>query len=76
MPLGCSVFGHRPRFWAEGSTLRWECERDCKDGGSREYGSELDAKRMAAVLDLEDSDGLGKRAITSLMPLRLARRGR
>ena len=76
MPLGCTLFGHRPRFWAEGSTLRWECARDCDDGGSRDYASAADASRMAASLDIEDRDGLGRRAIVSLIPLRLAARDR
>ena len=76
VPLACRVYGHRPRFWAEGSTLRWECERECTDGGTREYASGEDARRIAAALDVEDRDRFGSRAITSLMPLRMARRGR
>jgi hypothetical protein len=77
MPLSCRVLGHRPRFWAEGTTLHWRCERDCDDpGGTREYASAADARRIAAALDVEDRDGIGDRAILSLMPLKLARRGK
>jgi hypothetical protein len=76
VPFACRVFGHRPRFWAEGSTLRWQCDRDCGDGGSREYASPADAGRIAAALDIEDREGLGNHAILSLLPLRLAKRGR
>jgi hypothetical protein len=75
MPLSCRVLGHRPRFWAEGTTLHWRCERDCDDpGGTREYESAADARRIAAALDVEDRDGISKRPIMSLMPLKLARR--
>jgi hypothetical protein len=74
VPLSCHVFGHRPRFWAEGATMRWECDRDCEVGGSREYASEADARRYAAALDREDRDDLGRRSILSLTPLRLVRR--
>ena len=73
-PLPCRVFGHRPRFWAEGATMRWECDRDCTAGGSREYASEADAERYARAFDREDRDELGRRSILSLMPLRLVRR--
>jgi len=77
MPLACRVYGHRPRFWADGATLHWRCERDCGDeGGTREYASDADARRIAAALDVEDRDGLGRRSILSLTPLRLARRSR
>jgi hypothetical protein len=76
LPFACTVFGHRPRFWAEGSTLHWECDRDCVDGGTREYASPADARRIAAALDIEDRDGFGKRALVSMAPVRLAKRGR
>jgi hypothetical protein len=76
VPLACRVFGHRPRFWDEGSTLRWECDRDCEQGGSREYATEEEARRMATALDVEDRDLLGTRSLLSLAPLRLARRRR
>jgi hypothetical protein len=74
--LSCRVLGHRPRFWAEGTTLRWECDRDCTEGGSREYETAADAERYARALDREDRDDLGRRSILSLMPLRLIRRQR
>ena len=76
MPLSCRVFGHRPRFWADGSTLRWECDRDCAERGSKEYPSMADAVRYARAFDREDRDDLGRRSILSLLPLRLARRRR
>lgn len=74
MTLGCRVFGHRPRFWAEGRTLRWECDRECDVGGSKLYASEEDAERYARAFDREDRDDLGRRSIMSLLPLRLVRR--
>ena len=54
--------------------MRWECDRDCTVGGSREYRSEAEARRYAEAFDREDRDELGRRSILSLMPLRLARR--
>jgi hypothetical protein len=75
-PACCRVFGHRPRFQAEGRTLRWSCERGCGAGGERVYASEADAQRYASALDREDRDQLGRRSLLSLMPLRLARRSR
>lgn len=54
--------------------MRWECDRDCTAGGSREYASEADAERYARAFDREDRDELGRRSILSLMPLRLVRR--
>jgi hypothetical protein len=76
LPLACRIYGHRPRFWAEGSSLRWECDRDCDHGGTREYATEDDARRLAVALDIEDRDKLGTRSLLSLAPLRLARRRR
>jgi hypothetical protein len=73
-PLGCRVFGHRVRFWAEGSTMRWRCERECGFGGEREYADATEAGRYADAFDREDSDALGHRAPLSLLPLRLASR--
>lgn len=72
----CRVFGHRPRFTAEGSTLRWSCERGCGAGGERRYASPADARRYARALDREDRDALGSRSLLSLMPLRWVRRRR
>jgi hypothetical protein len=77
MPVACRVFGHRPQFWAEGSTLHWRCVRDCGDeGGTREYASPDDARRIAAALDIEDREDIGRRPILSLMPLKLAKRSK
>jgi hypothetical protein len=74
MSLSCRVFGHRVRFWAEGETMRWECERECGFEGSKTYASSSDARRYAAAFDHEDRDELGSRAPLSLFPLRLVRR--
>src|SRR5918993_3723307 len=51
--LTCRIFGCRFRFAAEGSTLRWWCDRGCPSGGEKAYAGEDDARRMAAVLDRE-----------------------
>lgn len=74
MGLACSVLGHRPRFWNEGETMRWSCDRDCGFEGSKDYPSAADAARYATVLDREDAEKLGRRAPLSLLPLRLVRR--
>ncbi len=72
--LACRVFGHRYRFWADGSTMRWECARACGAGDSKEYPTAEEAARYARAFDVEDRDKLGARAPLSLLPLRLARR--
>jgi hypothetical protein len=74
--LGCTVFGHQVRFWAEGETMRWSCERECGVDGSKAYPDAATARRYADALDRHDRDDLGKRAPLSLTPLRLARRVR
>ena len=74
--LSCRVLGHRPRFSADGVTLRWSCERGCGAGGSKTYANAADARRYAAALDRPDSDDIGRRPLLSLLPLRLARRRR
>jgi len=74
MALGCTVLGHRVRFWAEGETMRWECERGCGLEGSKGYASAADASRYAAGFDRDDARDLGRRAPLSLLPLRLTRR--
>jgi hypothetical protein len=76
MALACRVFGHRPRFSSEGVEMRWECARGCGAAGSKTYEDAETASRYAAALDRQDTDDLGKRSLASLMPLRLARRGR
>lgn len=74
MPAGCAIFGHRVRFWTEGETMRWSCERDCGFEGSKTYESSAEAARYATAFDREDAEQLGRRAPLSLLPLRLARR--
>jgi len=77
-PLGCRVLGHRYRFTSEGTTMRWDCERDCAAGGSKHYPTATEASRYAEALDREDRRELGRRAPIGLLPLRLVRalRGR
>ena len=74
MPLGCRVRGHRVRFWNEGETMHWECERGCGFAGSKSYATATEAQRYAIAFDREDSDDLGRRAPLSLFVLRLVRR--
>ncbi len=76
MPLACRVFGHRTRFWAEGETLRWDCERECGHKGSKGYSSAAEASRYATAFDREDRDEVGRRAPFSMLPIRLTRLGR
>jgi hypothetical protein len=75
MPIGCSVLGHRVRFWTEGETMRWACERECGLEGAKRYESAAVAARYARAFDREPGDDLGRRAPLSLLPLRLVRRG-
>ncbi|HLW96672.1 MAG TPA: hypothetical protein VKS25_14950 [Solirubrobacteraceae bacterium] len=74
--LACRLLGHRPVFETEGARLRWRCARDCGAGATRAYGGAEEARRYAAALNREGRDTLGKRPLLSLLPLRLARRGR
>ncbi len=76
MPLACRVFGHRPRFWTEGETMRWACDRDCGLEGAKTYATAAEAARYATAFDHEAADDLGRRSPLSLLPLRLVRRGR
>ena len=76
MAAGCAIFGHRVRFWTEGETMRWSCERECGLEGSKVYPSAGEAARYARAFDREAGDDLGRRAPLSLLPLRLARRAR
>jgi hypothetical protein len=72
--LACRVHGHRFRFRADGPTMRWECARGCGAGGSKEYGSALDASRYARAFDREDRADLGRRApFLGMFPLRIWR---
>lgn len=70
----CTIFGHRFRFGADGTTMTWHCERDCGAGGSKVYSTAGDAARFAAAFDREDSSDIGKRApLIGLLPLRIIR---
>jgi hypothetical protein len=72
--LGCRLLGHRFRFFAEGSEMRWSCARGCDAGGAKTYASPEQARRYAAAFDREDRDDLGRRApLVAGLPLRLAR---
>ena len=69
--LACRVLGHRYRFRADGTAMRWECERGCGAGGSKEYATAEDAARYATAFDREDRAELGRRApFLGLFPLR------
>jgi hypothetical protein len=72
--LRCRLAGHRFRFTSEGATMRWDCQRGCGTGGSKEYGSAADAARYAAAFDREDRQDLGRRApLVAGLPLRIGR---
>jgi hypothetical protein len=72
--IGCAIFGHRFRFSATGSTMRWTCRRGCGAEGSKRYATAADATRYAVALDREDREDLGRRApLVAGLPLRLAR---
>jgi hypothetical protein len=70
----CRLRGHRVRFWADGSTMRWACERECGMGGSKEYEDDRSAQRYAAAFDREDNEGLGRRAPLSIAVFSALRR--
>jgi hypothetical protein len=70
----CRLLGHRFRFTADGTTMRWECERGCGAGGTKSYPSAEEAERYARAFDRRDAQDLGKRPLLSLLPLWLARR--
>jgi hypothetical protein len=70
--LACRVFGHRYRFQAEGTTMRWTCQRGCGAGGEKEYATADEAARYAAAFDREDRDEVGRRApFLGMFPLRM-----
>lgn len=72
--FACRVFGHRYRFSADGSTMRWTCARGCGAGGAKDYPTAADAQRYARELDREDREDLGRRApLFGLLPLRIWR---
>lgn len=61
------------RFWADGSTLRWACER-CDEQGAKAYADAAAARRYARAFDREDREDLGRRApLVGLLPLRILR---
>jgi hypothetical protein len=73
--VACRVLGHRYRFTAEGSQMRWACAR-CGEGGEKRYDTAADAARYAAAFDREDRDAVGRRTPLGLLPLALLRRFR
>jgi hypothetical protein len=69
----CRLLGHRHRFWADGSSMHWRCER-CGEAGVKEYATPAQARRYAAAFDREDREDLGRRApLLGMFPLRVAR---
>ncbi|MGH8980614.1 MAG: hypothetical protein ACRDWE_06275 [Acidimicrobiales bacterium] len=70
--LACRMWGHRHRFVAQGTVMRWTCERGCGAGGEKPYPTAADASRYARALDRSDEESLGRRApYLGLFPLRL-----
>jgi hypothetical protein len=69
--LRCQILGHRYRFWGDGRTMRWQCERGCGALGAKRYGSPDEAARYAAAFDRDPARNLGRRAPLGLLPLRL-----
>jgi hypothetical protein len=75
--FACRVFGHQPRFCADGNIMRWACDRCEQSGGTKKYATATEAERYAAAFNRRDTDDLGKRApLIGLLPLRLWRRWR
>jgi hypothetical protein len=73
--LRCTVLGHRHRFVADGTTLRWHCERCGAPLGARHYDDAASAQRYARALEGEAGARLGGRALPfGLLPLRLLQR--
>lgn len=73
--IRCRVLGHSPTFWADGRTMRWECERGCGEGdGAKTYATPADAQKYARALDRRGNEDIGKRApLIGLLPLRIWR---
>ncbi|HEX6951228.1 MAG TPA: hypothetical protein VF124_00365 [Gaiellaceae bacterium] len=70
--MTCRLLGHRYRFRAEGTTMRWSCERGCGAGSSKDYATADEAARFAAAFDREDRSELGRRApLLGMFPLRM-----
>jgi hypothetical protein len=74
--LACRLLGHRFRFRANGSTLRWECLRGCGAGGSKQYARPEDAERYARGLERETGAADRAPPLVAALPLRLLRRWR
>jgi hypothetical protein len=74
MTFACRIFGHRPRFRAEGATMSWACERCGGGGGTKTYASAEEAALYAGGFDREDREDLGRRApLVAGFPLRIVR---
>ena len=72
--LRCRALGHRYRFTASGTEMRWAYGRCGHPGGVKQYPTPQDASRFATAFDREDRQHLGRRApLIGLLPLRLAR---
>jgi hypothetical protein len=67
--LRCRLLGHRLRFAAEGTELRWDCARGCGAAGKRRYERAEDARRYARALSREPST---ERRVLPGLPLWLA----
>jgi hypothetical protein len=71
----CRLFGHRPAFHVDGTTMRWACDRCGKDAGAKDYRTPAQAQRYAEAFNRRDSEAIGERApLIGLLPLRLWRR--
>jgi hypothetical protein len=70
MRVGCRVLGHRFRFGASGSVLRWRCERCGAYGGERLYPSAALAERYARALERSGRDADRRRPLWSALALR------
>lgn len=68
------MLGHRYRFYAQGATMFWRCDRGCDAGGQKRYATPAEARRYAAAFDREDVEQLGRRApVLGMFPLRVYR---
>ena len=54
MTWGCRIFGHKPVFQSDGEIMRWECQRGCRDAGSKTYPSADHAQRYAEAFNEPD----------------------
>jgi hypothetical protein len=72
--LRCRLLGHRHRFWSEGETMHWACERGCGLSGEKRYATATEAERFARAFDREDRGNLGRHPTLSTLPLWAIRR--